>query len=143
MINKLNTVKTFLCVAMFLTAFLAAVLPVYSFEYTAQTSTWYMRSDSHTANNVTGYKLSETQSATHTYNGRTKTGTYTTYYGVRVWIVFPNGQLEELTSGTPVAVVSRSSDGSGLQSANWTCPGYLNIVDAGDRLEPTCNFCHV
>ena len=99
-------------------------------DYSAKTGTWYMRSDTHTVNTVSGYKLSETQSATHTYDGKTKTGTYTTYYGVRVWIVFPNGQLEELTSGTPVAVVSRSSDGSGLQSANWTCPGYLNIVDA-------------
>ena len=130
MINKLNTVKTFLCVAMFLTAFLAAVLPVYSFEYTAQTGTWYMRSDSHTSNNVTGYKLSETQSATAESNSRSKSGTYTIYYGVRVWIVFPNGQLEELTDGTPVATVSRSAQGQGMQSANWTCPGYTNIIDA-------------
>jgi len=99
-------------------------------DYSAKTGTWYMRSDTHTVNTVSGYKLSETQSATAESDSRSKSGTLTIYYGVRVWIVFPNGQLEELTDGTPVAVVSRSSDGHGLQSANWTCPSYLNIVDA-------------
>ena len=89
-----------------------------------------MRSDSHTANNITGYKLSETQSATAESDSRSKTGTFTIYYGVRVWVVFSDGQTEELTSGTPIATVYRNTLSSGLQSANWTCPGYSSIIDA-------------
>jgi len=101
--------------------------PVYVSD--ALTGTWYMRSDSHTSNNVSGYKLSETQSTTGTYNSRSKSGGFSIYYAVRVWIVFSDSQLE-LTDGEPVAIVSRNIDGEGIQSANWTCPGYANIIDA-------------
>ncbi len=94
----------------------------------------YMRSDQHTINNATMYKLMET----HTQNG-TSTRMSTTdpenevtcYWGIRVWERSANGTEVELTSGSPVAAVSRSSSGQGLQSATWNCPATsLNPTDS-------------
>jgi hypothetical protein len=101
---------------------------------TVATSPLYMRSDQHTINNATMYKLMET----HTQNG-TSTSMLTgdpendvaCYWGIRVWKRSANGTEVELTSGSPVAVVSRSSSGQGLQSATWTCPATsLNPTDS-------------
>lgn len=43
--------------------------------------------------------------------------------GIRVWLWEYNGSVgTELTSGTPIAVVERTSAGEGLQNATWTPP---------------------
>jgi len=84
--------------------------------------TRYMRSDQHTINGLTAYKLSTTQSASSIYASRTIMGEVSGYWGIRVW-KRPSGGVEtEITSGSPVAIVSRSSDGYGLQSNTWSCP---------------------
>lgn len=85
----------------------------------------YMRSDQHTVNNATMYKLMETH--TGNWNITSKSALdpedeWVGYWGVRVWRRSSNGSESEISSGSPVAVVSRSSSGQGLQSANWTCP---------------------
>ena len=91
--------------------------------------TLYFRSDVHTINGITGYRLAEASSSTGTYIKDTIYGLYSTSYGVRVWVVDEDGDLFELTDGEPVAVVTRD-DGEGLQSATWDCPGYNDIVNA-------------
>jgi hypothetical protein len=85
----------------------------------------FMRSDQHTVNNATMYKLMEN----HTQIARPVNSSVTDpeneaycYWGVRVWKRSSAGTETEITSGSPVAVVSRTTSGSGLQSANWTCP---------------------
>lgn len=85
----------------------------------------FMRSDQHTVNNATMYKLMEN----HTQTARSVNSSVTDpeneaycYWGVRVWKRSSTGTETEITSGSPVAVVSRTTSGSGLQSANWTCP---------------------
>jgi len=93
----------------------------------------YMRSDQHTVNNATTYKLVEnhTQTAASVNSSVTdpENEAYC-YWGVRVWKRSSAGTETEITSGSPVAVVSRTSSGSGLQSANWTCPTTnLSITD--------------
>jgi len=85
----------------------------------------YMRSDQHTVNNATMYKFMEN----HTQTSKSVSSSVTDpeneaycYWGVRVWKRSSAGTETELTSGSPVAVVSRTSSGSGLQSATWACP---------------------
>jgi hypothetical protein len=85
----------------------------------------FMRSDQHTVNNATMYKLMEN----HTQTARSVNSSVTDpeneaycYWGVRVWKRSSVGTETELTSGSPVAVVSRTTSGSGLQSATWACP---------------------
>lgn len=85
----------------------------------------YMRSDQHTVNNATMYKLVEN----HTQTGSSVNCSITDpeneaccYWGVRVWRRSEAGVETEITSGSPVAVVSRGASGLGLQSATWDCP---------------------
>ncbi len=94
----------------------------------ADTSTWYMRSDTHSTHGIVGYKLSPSQSATNVNETINYGGDVNVSYGVRVWNIYWNGTTVELTSGIPTAVVSRSVSGGGLQSANWTC-AHSNILD--------------
>ena len=98
----------------------------------SEEQTWYFRADTHTINGITGYRLAETSTSTSAYDSTLAVGTsgYDIYYGVRVWIVHESGTIEELTDGQPVAIVTRDSDGEGLQNATWNCPGYSNIIDA-------------
>lgn len=101
---------------------------------TVTPKTLYMRSDQHTINNATMYKLMET----YTQNSKSTNMSTTDpeneavcCWGIRVWRRSANGTEVELTSGSPVAVVSRSTSGQGLQSATWNCPATsLNPTDS-------------
>jgi len=81
-----------------------------------------MRSDRHTVNGLTGYKLGTEQSATVVGVFIATTATATCYAGIRVFVRHADGSEIEITEGTPVAQVSRSSSGGGLQSNTWSCP---------------------
>jgi len=109
---------------------LTSPTPVWQIQGEGKNATWYFRADTHTVNGILGYRLDKTASSSDTYDSVSTDGASITYYGVRVWIVHSSGALEELTSGEPVAIVSRNQDGEGLQSATWNCPGYNNIIDA-------------
>ncbi len=83
----------------------------------------YFRGDQHTVNSLTAYDLdtsqsSTAQSASGGWTGNGACGTQS--WGIRVWNRSSSGTEVEVTSGTPVAQVSRSTDGSGIQSATWT-----------------------
>ncbi|RLE49203.1 MAG: hypothetical protein DRJ18_00200 [Candidatus Methanomethylicota archaeon] len=108
---------------------LTAPSPVWQFQAEGENVTWYFRADTHTVNGILGYRLAEAPSSSEVYDSVSADGAYITYYGVRVWIVHSSGALEELTDGTPVAVVSRNENGEGLQNATWSCPGYSNIIN--------------
>lgn len=94
---------------------------------------FYMRSDQHTINNGTMYKIMATQTANTSMVSRYSLDPENEYvgcWGIRVWRRSANGTETELTFGSPVAVVSRLS-GAGLQSANWTCPATsMNSTDS-------------
>ena len=110
--------------------FLASFLFSVGVVYASTDLTWYFRADTHTVNDILAYRLDEASSSSYTYDSCSISGSRASYYGVRVWVVHSNGDLEELTDGEPVAIVSRGDDGIGLQSATWNCPGYSNIIDA-------------
>jgi len=81
--------------------------------------TRYMRGDKQTVNGLSAYILGTSQSAVSGhYSVPVDTGYY---WGIRVWKRASDGTETEITSGTPVAQVARSS-GAGLQSATWDCP---------------------
>jgi len=104
--------------------------PIWQVQGEGKNATWYFRADTHTVNGILGYRLDETASSSDAYDSVSTEGASISYYGVRVWIVHSSGVLEELTSGQPVAIVSRNANGEGLQTATWNCPGYNNIIDA-------------
>jgi len=109
---------------------LTSPTPVWQIQGEGKNATWYFRADTHTVNGILGYRLDETASSSDACDSVSTEGASIAYYGVRVWIVHSSGALEELTSGEPVAIVSRNEDGVGLQSATWNCPGYNSIIDA-------------
>jgi hypothetical protein len=87
-------------------------------------STLYLRSDNQTTNGQTGYQLSSPNTASSATVSNTLTGSADVTYGFRVWLVNYSNETIELTSGTPVAQVTRSADGAGIQTASWTPPAY-------------------
>jgi len=85
---------------------------------------WYLQSGVSTVNGVTGYALNTTQTASAVLLNASYTNTdgYTTsYWSWRVYKVDSANESTELTSDYS-AVVSRSANGLGYQSATWTCP---------------------
>lgn len=78
-----------------------------------------------TVNNVTGYHLTTTASTAASVTAST-VGSETTSWGWRIYLRYPTGATE-LTAGTPDAVVTRSSDGVGLQSNTFTLPQDVNL----------------
>jgi len=86
--------------------------------------TRYMRNDTEVVDSVTYYKLGTAQTGAHLE--RTKVGTggsQPVVWGIRVW----KYGGAEITAGTPVATVSRTGTGSGMQSATWACPGASGV----------------
>jgi hypothetical protein len=83
----------------------------------------YMRSDTQTINGLNAYKLNipeSNSSASNTQYGDEPRA----YWGIRAWVRHSNGTEQELSldgqTGTPKAVVTRGSLGSGMQSATVT-----------------------
>jgi hypothetical protein len=93
------------------------------------TETRYMRSD----DIITGYfNLGTSQSSVAKGYEAYYPGSRTVYWGIRVWKRDSSGTETEITAGTPVAQVSRSANGEGLQSATWACP--QTPLDPTDRI---------
>jgi len=81
-----------------------------------------MRGDQHTVNGLLAYILGTAQSDI----ARSYTGSYadlvSASWGIRVWVRHSDGSMEEVTGGSPVAIVTRTGPGSGIQSNTWSCP---------------------
>lgn len=92
---------------------------------TVQPPPLYMRSDQHAVNNATMCKLMNTHTGSYNVTSMSRLdpeNEFVCYWGARIWRRMSNGTETELTSGSPVAVVSRQYSGSGSQSASWSCP---------------------
>jgi len=88
--------------------------------------TRYFRSDQHTVNGLTAYVLGLSQTGVAGYKERKHPDPEGTVeyvaWGIRVWKRSADGVETEITDGSPVAIVTRSSGGAGIQSAQWSCP---------------------
>lgn len=93
-----------------------------SVHATETTVTWYFREDQQTVNQVTGYALNISSTNVLRSVTPSASGNQTVYWGWRVWRVRYDGSQIELTSGSPVATVTRIVSGSGLQTGTWSCP---------------------
>ena len=82
----------------------------------------YFRSDQQTINGLLAYKLLTTNTASVLSVTDSKGVNYTAYWGIRVWVRHADESGDEITAGTPVAVVNRSANGEGIQSNTWDCP---------------------
>lgn len=106
------------------------VLTHYGYVY-SKSEIRYMRGNTTTVNNLTAYQLSTNQSDTAKYNTYGGYGSCSVWWGIRVWERSSAGTETEITGGTPVALVSRSTSGEGIQSATWNCSETsLNTTDA-------------
>jgi len=86
--------------------------------------TRYFRSDQHTVNGLTAYKL---ETANSTVLSQFWVANQP-YWGIRTWKRSANGVETELTGGAPVAVVYATE---GENRASWNCPGAsLNPTDS-------------
>jgi hypothetical protein len=93
--------------------------------------TRYMRSDSHVINGLDALKLLTSNTSSMVDGTTAASGNLTLYWGIRVWVRHADESEDEITSGTPVAQVSRAAVGSGMQSNTWDCPETaLNNTDA-------------
>jgi hypothetical protein len=92
------------------------------FVFASTNETRYMQMTSATVNGLYCYILGTSEDVTGGLQAYTRTGatTYVVSWGIRVWKRDNVGTETEITSGTPVAQVSRSSNGGyGVQSATW------------------------
>jgi len=86
--------------------------------------TRFFRSDVHTVNGLSAYQLKNVNSTVLT----SVSSTYQ-WWGIRVFIRHSDGSEEEVTTGTPVAVVLVTVPG--WYNASWNCPSKsLNPTDA-------------
>jgi len=92
--------------------------------------TRYMRNDQQTVNGLTAYKLGTSQTTTaRTYDVYGTRNLQAGYWASDVAVRHSDGS--ETSLGVKVAQVSRSAQGSGLQSATWDCPQTsLALTDA-------------
>lgn len=102
---------------------------------TTSVKNYYAHIATATVNGVTGYVLNETSTLSgSTLVTESTVGSVTIYVGWRIWHTDSNNLTTELTTGTPVAQVSRAVDGEGLQSATWT-PPQTNLNVGWDALK--------
>jgi len=102
----------------------------YVYAKNALNATWYMRSDTHTIHGQLGWKLLTVNTATPTFDERISSTTQNVTYGVRVWAIDLHGNNYELTSGSPVAMVTKSTEGGEMMVGYWTCPAYSSMIDS-------------
>jgi hypothetical protein len=88
------------------------------------TETRFFRNDQFTVNGLIARKLLPEfyADAGGSYQATSTPPSQGYYWGIRVWKRSADGTETEITAGTPVAVVSRTAVGEGIQSATWNCP---------------------
>ena len=100
----------------------------------AHSSILYLRSDTYTSNTKTAYGLATTDTTIpQTINTYSATATQI-IYGFRVWIIHTKGAATELTNILPIAQMTRTTTGSGMQNATWLAPA-TPLILGKDALE--------
>lgn len=96
---------------------------------------YYFCPDTQTINTVTGYKLSETPPNYNASTSISASGNITGYLGYRVFIVYDDGDMIEISS-TYIGISGRVNDTEGLMNATWACPKTsLNVGFQALRVE--------
>jgi len=97
------------------------------------TETRYFKNATIENNGLSCKELGTSQSTTYAqYYTYTIDSGVAVYFGIRVWKRSSAGVETEITAGTPVAQVSRSVNGEGIQSNMWSCP--QTALASGDSI---------
>jgi len=98
---------------------------------TVTSETRYFRNDQHTINTITAYKLLTSQTGVSRYVTINAGGSNNTRVGMVPIIRHIDGSYVGIDGYTVKAIVTRTSNGIGIQSATWGCPETsLSITDA-------------
>ena len=93
------------------------------------TETRYCRSDTHTINGLTAYKLGLTQTTTSASIEVGYEGSVAAYFDIEIAVRHADGTETELLPWTQFA--SRTTTGEGIQTYNFNCPStMLALTDA-------------
>lgn len=84
-------------------------------------NTYYFCPNTQTINTITGYKLSEDPPNYNASTSISASGNITGYLGYRVFIVYDDGDMVELSSNY-ISITGRANDTEGLMNATWACP---------------------
>jgi len=94
--------------------------PLVSSTVSVTGSILYFRSDTHTINTEVGYILKDTQTTSGlAVSGTTVDVGVSVSWGFQVSIVGTSGALTGISGDSPIAVLTRSVDGVGIQNASW------------------------
>ena len=94
--------------------------PLVSSTVSVTGSVLYFRSDTHTINTEVGYILKDSQTTGGlAVSGTTVDVAISVSWGFQVYLVGTGGSTIELTGGSPVALLTRSVNGAGIQNASW------------------------
>ncbi|MCS7120293.1 MAG: hypothetical protein NZ952_03715 [Candidatus Bathyarchaeota archaeon] len=94
--------------------------------------TRYFTSNNQTINGLQAFALGVNQTSSYVQRSASRTGQRTCTWGIRVWKRSASGIETEITNGTMVATVTRSTSGSGIQSSSWNCP--LTVTSPTDAI---------
>jgi len=97
--------------------------------------TYYFCPDTQTINTITGYKLNEDIPNYNASTSISASSNLTGYVGYRVFIVYDDGDMVELSSNY-ISITGRANDTEGLMNATWACPKTsLNVGFQALRVE--------
>lgn len=83
----------------------------------------YLRCTTETVGGTVYYRLLNSEvTLSNNQNNQSGGGSQTVTWGILVYRRQNDGTITEITSGTPIAQVTRSVDNSGIQSNTWDCP---------------------
>jgi hypothetical protein len=109
----------------------AAYVPFpFTYPHDALNLTWYFRSDIWTILETLGYKLQTVNTHTATSDMRTDPVSKDVSYGFRVWVKDVLNSTTELTAGSPEAIMTVTTNSSGMITAYWNCPSFSGLVSA-------------
>jgi hypothetical protein len=84
--------------------------------------TLYLRSDTYTTLEVSGYGLDVDYTNTALSVNASSAGVVNVTYGIRVYLVTSDTVSTEITGGVPVAQILLTGNFSGQLSSSWVCP---------------------
>jgi hypothetical protein len=96
------------------------------------TETRYFKKADIDNNGLSCLEFGTAQSASNDKRSIYNINTGTFVWGIRVWKRSAEGVETEITSGEPVAQVSRSTGGEGQQNNDWACP--KTLLNSGDSI---------
>jgi hypothetical protein len=120
--TTINTKKTIPILFLFALLFSSLTASAYAATIQATSNTTlYFTTTTATVNNQTANSLTTLNTATAN-TLTTPITTQNTTYGFRLFLIHTGGRQNEITQGSPIALVNRTTNGAGIQTNTYTPP---------------------